>query len=514
MAHRMHRIPAVMLFWHLLLALPLALAEQAQYCRFGHQHGEADFCMGLSTSFNTVTLQHDLHIALSVRRSSALGWTAIGTGASMAGALMAIVYGDPSSGADPVVSIRTTNGHHEPQLLTTTTGGAHITITSAKWHPLPAAPNQTTPQALPRHEDSSPAPPLPTGPPTHTALISLTCHSCALFPGSSISPVKSHSQPMIWAWNDRQAFDAYPDDARLEMHHHGRGSGGFGKFYVDMARAVLDGDGVAPPAAGELPLEGGEGGGLLLLVGASESPIGVVGWFMAMWENPLARVHGFVMGLAFVVMFPFGVVLIRLRGKSGVPFRRHWVVQAVATVLAWTGAVLGIVMSGGRWPRTVHQWLGVVIVLGLAVQAVLGWRHHVRFVMIRKRSWVSYGHIWLGRVAVVAGWANVLLGMLLAGRSRVGVMLIGGLAVVEAVCLCFFVWRAQRDAGKKQVVPDEAEGEGLALMPTGTAADDYFVLEMSDEDSEDMSEDEGLQKRRESRRYRRKQSVEVSVAEG
>jgi hypothetical protein len=496
---------------HLFLTLTLVVAEQVQYCRFGHQHGDADFCMGLTSSFNTVTLHHDLHIALSIRRSSALGWTAIGTGPSMAGALMIVVYGDPSSGTDPVVSIRTTDGHHEPQPLTSaSTGGAHITATSAEWQPLSAALHQNLLPA--RHEESAP-PPAPTGPPTHTALISLTCHSCALFPGSSISLSDSHSQPMIWAWNDRQAFDSsYPEDARLEMHHHGRGSGGFGKFYVDMARAVLANGSSTPPLAGELPLKGEDGS--LLLAGASESPIGVAGWFAALWENPLARVHGFVMGMAFVVMFPLGVVLIRLGGEPGVPFRRHWVVQAVATGLAWVGAVIGAVLSGGRWPRTVHQWLGVGIVLGLAVQGVLGWRHHVRFVRIRSRSWVSYAHIWLGRVVVVGGWVNAVLGMLLAGWSRVGVMLIGVLTVAEAVGLGLFLWKAQREPAKKQAVPDEVEGEGHALMPTGTTADDYFVLEMSDGDSEDTGDDQPLQKRQNKGRHGRKQNVEVSVAEG
>jgi hypothetical protein len=104
--------------------------------------------------------------------------------------------------------------------------------------------------------------------------------------------------------------------------------------------------------------------------------------------------------------------------------------------------------------------------------------------------------------------------MLLAGWSRVGVMLIGGLIVAEAVGLGLFLWRAQRKPAKKQAVPDDVEGEGHALMPTGNTAEDYFVLEMSDGDSENTSEDEALQKRQNRGRHGRKQNVEVSVAEG
>jgi hypothetical protein len=88
------------------------------------------------------------------------------------------------------------------------------------------------------------------------------------------------------------------------------------------------------------------------------------------------------------------------------------------------------------------------------------------------------------------------------------------LTVAEAVGLGFFLWRAQRKPAKKQAVPDDVEGEGHALMPTGNTAEDYFVLEMSDGDSEDTSEDEALQKRQNRGRHGRKQNVEVSVAEG
>ncbi|KAK4152570.1 hypothetical protein C8A00DRAFT_16129 [Chaetomidium leptoderma] len=468
----------------LSLQFLVALAEQVQYCRFGHPNGDVDFCMGVSSSLNTTTTHHDLHITLSVRRSSALGWTAVGTGPSMAGALMFIVYGDPSAGADPVVSVRNAEGHHQPRLITPAfAGGADIQITSAKWQPL-------SPQDIDRrHEDHDPPPPLPTGPPTHVALVSLICYSCTLFPGSSISATTS-SQPFIWAWNDRQRFESYEMDAHLTMHHHGRRSGGFGKFYADMTHALSNSS--APPAA--LPLAGG--GGTLLMIGTSDSPIGVAGWFSALWENPLARAHGFVMGLAFVAVFPLGVVFIRLGGKPGVPFRRHWMVQAIASSLALTGAVAGAVMSGGRWPRTVHQWLGVGIVLGLAVQVLLGWTHHLRFMRIRRRTWVSYGHIWLGRVSVVSGWVNVMLGMWLT-----------------AAALSFFLSR-QRGV-KKQAASEEVESEAHALMLRDTAADDYFVLEMSDDEDTSEGEDEALQKQPGGgEKYDRKQSLDIRVVEG
>jgi hypothetical protein len=488
-----------------LIVVSSVFAEQVRYCRFGHRNGEADFCVGLTSSLNRTTSQHDIHIDLSVRRSLALGWTAIGTGPSMAGSLMFIIYGDPSAGLDPIVSVRSADGHHQPRLLTAAASNTGISITSAKWQPLALADSNHR-----RHEDHDAPPPVPIGRPTHAALVSITCHACSnLLPGMSSVSTTTSSQPFIWAWNDRQAFDddgGYTPDAKLHMHSHGKRSGGFGKFYVDMSRTLSNSS--AGNSDARLPLDG-EG---VLLFGTSEAPIGVAGWFASLWENPVARAHGFVMGLAFVVLFPVGAALIRAGGKPGVPFRRHWVVQAVATGLAWTGVVLGLVMSGWRRPKTAHQWLGLALVVGgLAGQAALGWAHHVRFVRTRRRSWISYGHIWLGRGIVVGGWVNVVLGMLLAGRAIWGVVLLGGLLLVEAVVLGRFLWTAQRRAQKQQAGPGEGEGEGHALMPRDAGADDYFVLEMSD-DEEDTSdgEDDALQKST-AGRYDRKQSVDIKA---
>jgi hypothetical protein len=99
--------------------------------------------------------------------------------------------------------------------------------------------------------------------------------------------------------------------------------------------------------------------------------------------------------------------------------------------------------------------------------------------------------------------------MLLAGRAIWGVVLLGGLLLVEAVVLGRFLWTAQRRAQKQQAGPGEGEGEGHALMPRDAGADDYFVLEMSD-DEEDTSdgEDDALQKTT-AGRYDRKQSVDI-----
>ncbi|KAK3680860.1 hypothetical protein B0T22DRAFT_474268 [Podospora appendiculata] len=453
----------------LLSLFALALAEPVQYCRFGHRDGAVDFCMGLTTAQNTSTSAHDMYLHLTVSRSSALGWTALGTGPTMASALMFIVYGDPSmaSSTNPTLSIRTADGHHQPQPLnaSTPTGGAALHILHAKWQPVASAPTR-------RHDDDDDPPaPAPGAPATHVADILVACYACGRWPGSPLSPTSS-SQPWIWAWNDHQRLSSYAPDAHLTMHAHHASSGGYGTFYVDMARSLS-----TDPAQTIPTLQAG-----VAKLGTSDRPIGAWGLLASLKEKPLVKAHALFMSAAFMVLFPLGVVLMRVpaAGKGASPFRRHWVVQVVALALTWAGVAVGVAMTHGRMPRTVHQWVGLGIAVALGLQAVLGWRHHMVFLRIRRRTWVSVAHVWLGRSALVFGWANVVTGMVLSGHGRLDLGVVGVVAVVEAVSVAGCVWWVQRK--RRAVEGGEGEVEAHALMPRDEGGRDYFALEMSDDE--------------------------------
>lgn len=127
------------------------------------------------------------------------------------------------------------------------------------------------------------------------------------------------------------------------------------------------------------------------------------------------------------------------------------------------------------------------------------------FLRIRRRTWISHGHIWLGRWAVVAGWVNVVLGLLLSGHSRVDVWGVGIFMGMEAVVVAWWVWRAAQQrkamAGEnggqngKGTMDDDGEVESHALMARngGAGADgEYFRLSMSEDDlSSSEDEEEG-----------------------
>ncbi|KAK4454863.1 hypothetical protein QBC34DRAFT_390971 [Podospora aff. communis PSN243] len=447
-----------------LFALRSVLAEPVQYCRPGYHQGEADFCMGISTTVNASTKATDVYISMTVTRSSALGWTAIGTGSEMAGSTMFVVYGDPASGADPVLSIRTIDGHHQPKAVDLSTLPG-LRILRSKWQKLTVA------SLKGRHEDDPHYPIVPTSPASHIADIAIACYACPLQAWKL--DATSKSQPFIWAWNDRQEFASYPVDAHLKMHRHHSGSGGFGNFYIDMPRTLSESP--EPPTIRQGAAN----------FGTSDPPTGFSGFLLSLRARPLPKAHGFLMGAAFLLLFPLGVVL--MRTPSGNPFKRHWVVQAAATGLTWLGAVVAAVMTGGRMPRTFHQWIGAAIALTLEFQFVLGWRHHMVFLRVRHRTWVSHAHIWIGRAVLGAGWVNVLIGLALSGYGGFSVAAVGALVVVEAVGVGLWVWIAQQRAKGKTAGQTEAH----ALMPTGgEGTEDYFAIEMRDDEFDTDGEDD------------------------
>lgn len=98
-----------MLFKFIVTILLTAFAfaySPAQYCRVDDELG-VDFCASITSHGNESTTNVDLYIRTSSRFRSRNGWSAIGTGETMSGALMFVFY--PSAIADEAtVSLRTT----------------------------------------------------------------------------------------------------------------------------------------------------------------------------------------------------------------------------------------------------------------------------------------------------------------------------------------------------------------------------------------------------------------------
>ncbi|KAL5040910.1 hypothetical protein BDW71DRAFT_24722 [Aspergillus fruticulosus] len=438
----------------ILVLVSWVLGEPVQYCRYGHSYSAdatVDFCLAVTTFYNVSSNDHDVYVSMQVTRSSALGWTALGTGSMMAGSLMFIVYGDPFSSKHeaPTVSIRTIDSHYQPQVLSQVdTGGVDIRLLHANW-----VPGDTTELDDSRSNTSS-------GGSISFAKVAIVCYSCGKWSGSPIS-AGTTAQPWIWAWNNQQEFDAYTDDIHLSVHQHHAETGGWGRFYIDMARSASKG--TSPPPLP--PIRPG-----ITALGASDIP---GGWS---WIDSIVRFHGFIMSAAFLIFFPAGVVA--MRSESSKSFKYHWVLQLFASVLVLVGVAIGLIRAHKM--SSPHHYMGIIVALLGLVQITLGWRHHIVFVRIQRRHWASHVHIWLGRLFLLLGWANVITGLRLTGRGWSLISLAVSSISIAAVTLSGWVWFATRQRRQHEHPHDREVGS--SLYDLRRTRDDYFAVVMDDDD--------------------------------
>ncbi|KAK6846225.1 iron reductase domain protein [Apiospora arundinis] len=431
--------------------------EPVQYCRYGYPNSEVDFCLGLTTLSNASANAYDLFMRLQITKSSGVGWTAVGTGPAMDGSLMFIAYGDPRSGNDPVLSVRSGDQHHAPMLVSPKTTSISTTASKndgfipevrliwSKW----------VPGRLPG---------------TFAAEYVLICYACSRWPGTPIEATSS-SLPWIWAWNNKQTMKSYAADAKLQMHAHHAGNGGWGVFYVDMARSLSQERHLpsVPPLRFHLET-----------FGTSDAPMTASNIVTALRARPLAWAHGMLLGIAFLVLFPFGTFMIRSGSSNG--FKNHWTIQLLASILALTGIIIGLVMHRGQSLAAPHQLGGVAIALALVVQSFLGWQHHVQFVKYKRRTTWSFLHIWLGRLIVPLGWVNMALGLTVAGHGYGGGIAIGVVALMEILALCVWllvVRRYRRRSSGLRAAMDEMKTEESAAAPM---VHSYDTVDQSDDE--------------------------------
>ena len=422
-----------------------------QYCqtpsRSSSKHGP-DFCISATSFENPSTSMQDLLISMQVTRRGdpARGWTAVGLGEGMHGAMMMVVYGDPATGQRPVVSIRSTHDHAPPHLISLEdAGGADFDLRHAAW----------------THSDEL-------GAAADTARVDLVFSNATRWPGATVD-LASTAHPWIWAWNPDQEFDVYAFDAPLEAH--GGGSTDFGRFYVDMTQAANAGAAV-PPFPPLLPHRGS--------IGASTDPSALDGTSRLISRERAWRLHGILMALAFLVLSPAGVVA--LRSSSSRAFPLHWTLQLLAGICLFLGTLTALLLH----PQIVHLHQGVGLALcALSVgQAVLGWKHHVTFLRIRQRTWLSKAHIGMGRVILPLGALNLLCGMLLREVLMPWIAAVASLILFEAIGLGIYLRKAATRR-KTAESPTRSDGEDFAAFSERGAA---FALEDESEDDGNASE--------------------------
>lgn len=122
-----------------------------------------------------------------------------------------------------------------------------------------------------------------------------------------------------------------------------------------------------------------------------------------------AKLHAVIMIFAFVVLMPFGIIILRVLGWV----RWHGINQGFAAILVLVGAGLGIYI-GTMYNRTKkfntgHQVFGVIIIAALVAQVVLGFLHHRIYKKSQTTTKMAPVHVWLGRILIPAGIINGFL---------------------------------------------------------------------------------------------------------
>jgi hypothetical protein len=127
--------------------------------------------------------------------------------------------------------------------------------------------------------------------------------------------------------------------------------------------------------------------------------------------------HGVIMSLAFILIFPSGALLMRLLRRKGVLF--HAGVQMFGLFLVAIGLGTGVYVSRqynrSRSFATGHQALGLFVFAALVLQAGLGLLQHRIFQRTKQKTIFGIMHQFLGPIAIVLALVNGGVGLDLAG---------------------------------------------------------------------------------------------------
>ena len=99
--------------------------------------------------------------------------------------------------------------------------------------------------------------------------------------------------------------------------------------------------------------------------------------------------------------------------------------------------------SSGQHFQFGHQWLGLILFIGLGIQGGLGWYHHKRYKEDKPTSkrWFTHAHLWLGRFLLFFALINIGLGIQLYGDSAAAQAVWYIFTIALAGAYAFFYWR-------------------------------------------------------------------------
>lgn len=288
-------------------------------------------------------------------------WVAVGIGNQMAGSLMFIAYPD-GNGDGITLSPRIADGHSEP------TYSSNIQLELQ-------APNTGT-------EDQT----------ENIFKVNGVCRSCVTWnDGQGSIDLTSSAQPFIFAVGP--PFPPVRSDSKsagLTEHIF------VGHFTMNMPAATVQYGGSVPP------------GPYTIRYGASSATD------TQQTNEPGPRIHGLIMCIVFVLLFPFGSLILRVWNKV----KAHAIVQVIATILFCMAFAAGIVVSSkynrSKHFNSAHQVIGILLLIAILSQLVLGILHHRVYKKEQRKTIRGWIHLYLGPAIIFFGLINGGLGFAFA----------------------------------------------------------------------------------------------------
>ncbi|KAI0873239.1 iron reductase domain protein [Hypoxylon argillaceum] len=341
-------------------------------------------------------------------------WVAIGLGANTMGGNPLVLMAYPSaSGRNVTISPRRCYGHSEPvydpEIDVKTLSGTGLL-------------NDTT------------------------FVFNGVCSNCRSWSRNGNLDVSSTSQEMAYATGP--SGDTMSDNPRESVKIHES----YGSFSMDLARAT--GTGGVP----EIPASEN-----VTSVGAVQqlSKTGYV--------DKRAILHAVFMIFAFVGIWPFGILVLRVGGSV----RWHGINQAVAFGLVLIGAILGFVISTSynrsKKFNTAHQIIGIIVFIFVIAQLALGYFHHRIYKKTQQPTKFAPIHVWLGRVVIILGIANGFTGFPLALSPNYDFALLGVVSFVLPVFLLALLLSKVFRKLMQKVKEPEGEANGYDMEPWRSA---------------------------------------------
>ncbi|KAI8948418.1 hypothetical protein F4801DRAFT_458954 [Xylaria longipes] len=364
-----------------------------------------------------VSPQKDLAFALNVPNDTSssnlyfsmvfsiqTAWVAVGLGASTMGGNPLVLMAYPSaSGENVTISPRRCYGHSEPIY----DSGINI-------------------EAMPG-----------TGLLNDTTFVfNGLCSNCRSWPRNGKIDISSTAQEMAYATGGSSDTRSSNPGESVKIHWS------YGSFTMDLVHAT--GTGGVP----EIPPNEN-----ITSVGAVQQSA------TSGYVDKKAILHAVFMILAFVGIWPFGILILRVGGSV----RWHGINQAVAFGFVLIGSILGFVISTSysrsRKFNTAHQIIGIIVFIFVVAQLALGYLHHRIYKKTQQPTKIAPVHVWLGRVVILLGIANGFTGFPLALSPGYDYALLGVVAfVLPAFLFILLVKKVFKKLMQKARQPEDNNG--------------------------------------------------------